>query len=207
MKSSDGFTLLELLVAITIFSLVIGMAMFSLRYSFGMLRHLDAPFAEDTQRLCRLRDCIASTFFYVTEQSDLFNSSKSYRTLFIGDPDSMTFVSVKPPSATGPALCRLFKRDDTLLLEESPLYGEGSNYRTPLFTEKGRSETVIMTQVIDLKLEYFQQETMLTSLRDDIPGMVRLSVTTDTGTRELFIRIPADFNDKKRLFQATHENS
>ena len=202
---SSGFTLLELLVSITIFSLVIGMAMYSLRFSFGVFRHLDAPFAEDTQRISRLTDCIDSTFVYVGERSgDMFNHSLGFYTYFTGEADNMTFVSTKPVAGTGLSICRLSLHDGSVFLDEAPIYAEDNDYLNPSLDTKEKRSTAIFPHATGLKLDYYQGETKLSVLKEDLPTLVHMVVTTDEGEREYFCRLQSDFVDKKTKQQGIH---
>jgi prepilin-type N-terminal cleavage/methylation domain-containing protein len=200
-----GFTLLELLVAITIFSLVVGMAMFSLRYSFGIFRHLDAPFAEATQRSSRLRDCLSSTFNYICVTTDQFNMKKSFSTYFYGERDRVSFVSTRPLAVKGLALCRITLRDRDVVLEEAPIYTPGNDYLKPTLESPQKQETVLYANVTGLNFEYFQGDRKVTSLKEEIPSLVRMELTDDNGPREFFYRITTDFVEKKQLIRGLHE--
>lgn len=201
----DGFTLLELLVALSIFSLVIGMSMFSLRHSFGVLRHLDAPFAEETRRVAALRDCVASALPYVAQRSDMFNRNREFYTCFNGDSDRMTFVSGKAPTLPGPVLCRVGLKDKALVLEEASLYAKDSNYLDPSFATRERRETVLFPDVKSFRLEYFQGDKQLSTLKEELPTMVKITVAGDDRQREFFCRLQTDFSNKKELVKAIHE--
>jgi prepilin-type N-terminal cleavage/methylation domain-containing protein len=194
-KCSDGFTLVELLVAITIFSLVVGMAMFSLRYSFNVARQIDAPFAEETQRISRMRDCISSMFNYVTPSRDMFNNKKDFSTYFTGERDSMSFISNAPPSGRALAICRLSLVSGGLVLEEAPLYSDSSNYLLPLL-EIEKKSTVISTGVTSLRLEYLSSGKKETSLKAMLPSQVRIVIVRDGKESEYFCWIPTNYDDK-----------
>jgi prepilin-type N-terminal cleavage/methylation domain-containing protein len=202
---SKGFTLVELLVAITIFSLVVGLAMFSLRFSFGVLRHLNAPFAEDTQQISRLRDCIASAAIHVGERTNMFDRKKEFYTFFYGEAGRMTFISSRPVALGETALCRLSLLDGDLVLEEAPLYGVDTNYLVPQLAGKGVRKTVLFSQVRGFNLEYYQGDKKVSALQEEMPSLVRLLITTDGGAQEYFCKVQADFAEKKYLFKAANE--
>lgn len=204
-KSTDGFTLIELLVAITIFSMVVGMAMFSLRYSFTVVRQLDAPFAEETQRLSKMRDCISSMFNYVTSSRDMFNNTKDYATFFIGEPESMTFISTTPPSGRSLAVCRLSFAKGEVLLEEAPLYHDSSNYLLPTLENGDKKSTVIASGVTSLRLEYLVKAKKEKSINAKLPSLVRIIIATDGKESEYNCRIPSNFEDKATFIKGLNE--
>lgn len=199
MKNSDGFTLIELLVAITIFSLVIGMTMYSLRYSFTVVRQLDAPFAEETQRLSQMRDCISAMFNYVTPSRDMFNNRKDFATFFTGEPESMTFISNTPPSGRTLAVCRLSLVKGEVVLEEAPLYADNSDYLSPSLDNGDKKSTVIATGIISLRLEYLRNGKKETYLKAALPSQVRIVMAADGKDLEYYCRILTNY-DEKLLF-------
>jgi hypothetical protein len=193
------------LVAISIFSLVVGMAMFSLRYSFNVVRQLDAPFAEDTQRQSRVRDCISSMFNYVTPSRDMFNNSKGYSTFFSGEPESMTFVSGAPPSGRNLAVCRLSLVNGEVLLEEAPIYSEKSNYLSPSLESDDKKSTVIATGITSLRLEYLNKGKKESTLKDALPSQVRIVMAADGIESEYYYRVPTNFDENARLIKGSNE--
>ena len=86
----------------------------------------------------------------------MFNRNKEFYTYFYGAPDQMTFVTTKPLTITGVALCRLSLRDESVIFEEAPLYANDSNYTNPSLETKERHETVLFSNVKGMNLEYFQ---------------------------------------------------
>jgi prepilin-type N-terminal cleavage/methylation domain-containing protein len=198
--TSSGFTLVELLVAITIFSLVVGMAMFSLRHSFIVVRQLDASFAEGTQRLSKMRDCVSAMFNYVTPSRDMFNNKKEYTTFFTGESESMTFISYTPPSGRGMAICRISLVKEDVLLEEAPLYDENTNYFEPSLLNVDKKVTVIAVGVSSLRLEYLRDGKKESSLKGKLPSQVRIvMIAADGKESEYYCRIATNF-DEKALF-------
>lgn len=203
--NSDGFTLIELLVAITIFSLVVGMAMFALRYSFTVVRGLDAPFAEGTQRMSRMRDCISSMFNYVTPSRDSFNNKKGFASFFSGEAESMTFISATPPSGRKLAICRLSLVNGEVLLEEAPLYAAGANYLLPSLELSEKKTTMIVTGVKSLRLEYLSKGKKESVLKDALPSQVRIVMEADGIESEYYYTIPTNFDEKATLIQGSNE--
>lgn len=187
-------------MAITIFSLVVGMAMYSMRYAFGVFRHLDAPFVEETQRVTRLRDCIASCFVYVGERSDMFNRNREFFTYFYGEPGEVSFVSTKPLAGPGPALCKLHVREKALVLEEVPLYAGDGNYLNPTLESKERRETVLAAGVSEVRFLYFQGEKELQTIKEDLPTLVKITLKADDKQQEILCRLQSNYDDKKTQF-------
>lgn len=204
--TSDGFTLIELLVAITIFSLVVGMAMFSLRYSFTVVRHLDAPFAEKTQNLSKMRDCITSMFNYVTPSLDMFNNKKGYSTFFTGEPERMTFISNTPPSGRDLAICRLSLVNGDVVLEEASPYSDKANYLAPSLENVDKSSTVVASGISSLRIEYFRNGKKESSLKAALPSQVRIVITAESKEEEeYYYRIPTNFDNKSLLMRGLNE--
>jgi hypothetical protein len=181
------------------------MAMFSLRYSFAVVRQLDAPFAEQTQRLARMRDCVSSMFNYVTASRDMFNNRKDFATFFTGEPGSMTFISSAPTTGRGMAICRLTLVGGDLVLEESPLYSDSANYLLPSLEAGEKKSTIIISGITALRLEYLSKGKIESSLKAALPAQVRIVLTADGVESEYYCRIPTNFEDKALIIRGIHE--
>jgi hypothetical protein len=167
-----------------------------LRYFFTVVRQLDAPYAEETQRLSRMRDCVSSMFNYVTPSRDMFNNRKDFTTFFTGEPDSMTFISSTPPSGRALAICRLSLVNENILLEEAPLYSDNGNYLSPSLDNGDKKSTVVVTGVTSLRVEYIRNGKKEVSLKASLPSQVRIVITADDKEAEYFCRIPTNFDEK-----------
>ena len=73
-----GFTLVELLVSLTIFSLLMTTAAYALRMATTLLHQTDQRFAQETRNLSRLRDSIGSSYFFVGERRAIALSGREY---------------------------------------------------------------------------------------------------------------------------------
>lgn len=203
--NSKGFTLIELLVAITIFSLVVGMAMFTMRHYFTVVQHLDAPFAEDTQKLSQLRDCIAGTYNYVTPSRDMFNNRKDYSIFFKGEIDSVTFISTSPPSGRIISICKLYRDKESVILEEAPLYADDSNYLEPTLEGREKKMSLIAKDVSVLRLEYLYNGKKGSTLKSAVPTLVKISITSDSIEKDYYVHIPSNYDEKALLMRGLND--
>lgn len=203
--TSKGFTLIELLVAITIFSLVVGMAMFTMRHYFTVVQHLDAPFAEETQKLSQLRDCIAGTYNYVTPSRDMFNNRKDYSIFFKGEIDSVTFISTSPPSGRTISICKLYLDKEAVLLEEAPLYANDSNYLEPTLEGREKKVNLIAKDVSTLRLEYLYNGKKGSTLKAALPTLLKISITSDAIEKDYYVHIPTNYDEKPLLMRGLND--
>jgi hypothetical protein len=177
------------------------MAMYSLRYSFTVVSQIDAPFAEETQRLSKMRDCISSMYNYVTPSRDMFNNKMNYATFFTGESDRMTFISNTPPSGRGLAICSLSLVNRDVVLEEASLYADKADYLAPSLDNGDKKSTVIVSGISSLRLEYLQSGKIKTSLKAALPSLVRIVITADGKETEYYSRILTNFDDKVNLMR------
>lgn len=122
-----GFSLLEMLVAVTVLSMVIGLATYAyamfIRQWDGHLGRFDEAQAQ-YQRLEWLAAALQDTLPYVVRDDD--GTPGFY---FLGRDEGLTLVTMSPIFAVGePALIRVFRErneDDTwqLVYEEAPFSG------------------------------------------------------------------------------------
>lgn len=192
-----GFTLLELLVAMAIFSMLMSLVSVTFISSTGMIKRLDLPYAEESRALSRLRDSVGSLFAYIGQrQSVLFHDDALYP-VFSGSSAEMTFVSMQPLQGKGPALCHLWLEQGQLLFEQSPIYQARCDFLDPHITDRQPLRSVLAKDVDQLKLSYYSNGEFVSDLREVNPTLVKMIFSRGQVQRELYFRVGAGFAGKK----------
>ncbi len=74
-----GFTLIEMLVSIIIFSFIIALAAYSFRFYADITKKIIMPYPQQAVNFSNLGDAVRSMFYFVSEDSDV---SKTYTRIF-----------------------------------------------------------------------------------------------------------------------------
>lgn len=109
MKRNSGFTLLEVLIASLLFSLIVFLSVYAFNQSFlyyGRLSEGGLDFSRYTRILWMYQSSSAIIDYFVYD-----DERKIWFPLFIGESDRIVYVTGNPLSSTLPALVILKKRD------------------------------------------------------------------------------------------------
>ena len=194
-----AFTLVELLVAITIFSVVLSITSFSFRFFTRVEKFLSTPSLEEIENLSKLRDSVNSLFFFLSENERTKDLEKKFNYFFKGDKQSLSFVAAKPLFGNRDNLYIIEIRfqKDTLYVREYPIYDPLVNYKNPSFPSK-IPLIPLFTDIKDFTIEYFKDSRWLKELKNTIPELIKFSYSDKTGNRKVLIfSVNSDFYRKK----------
>ena len=154
--ANRGFTLLEVLVALVLFSLVL-MMLYGTLYSSGRSWRVSEVQARenDDKRLI-----LAFIRRQVGEAVPLVQADeREARMMFRGEDSSLQFVSRLPAHHAGSGVCflKLEVRDDELVLKYLPLARDKDLFAEGVFTDA--AEIALLKNVETIDLDYFGRDT------------------------------------------------
>jgi hypothetical protein len=204
LADAGGATLVELLVALSIFGLLMLTAAYTFRMAGSLLQKTERRHARETRLLSGLRDSLAGSYHYVGERRALSPGHQEYYYHFYGGPREIDYVSSRPLSAKGLALTRLCLQDRALLLEETPLFNLKNDFKAPVLPVDGGSPIVLLTDLESFGIEYLSAGRWSNAVEETLPEAVRISYKKPNSSeaRELFVRIKGNFSDKKDFMEA-----
>jgi prepilin-type N-terminal cleavage/methylation domain-containing protein len=210
MFSKKGFTLLEILVAITIFSIAIALVSYSFRHSINIVKYVNFSYAEDLQKLSRLRDSIASTFFFLTQDDTKIDTpGKVFNFFFKGSPKSLEYITCKPVIVEDReiVISRIRKEKNNLILEEYPVYDRNINYKQPSLTEIKPKKIIIVPDIRDISFSYFYEGKRVQNIEKKIPTSVEMKILKiDRKKPEIYVfKLRSDAYIKKILGESVYE--
>jgi len=200
-KQRHAFTLIEMLVAVILLTLLLGVALFSFRQLLITFNHIKKSGLHDTFIYHELRSSIESMQHYVVEEYDRLNQpTKNLHFFFQGTEDSMLYITSNPNYSTSPALAQLLCIDDTLVYKEEKLYGP-IDFRQPHFSSQAH-RVVLYDALEACKFAYYAQNTPTTlqvQQHDTIPKFVNITLRKKEQNLDLFIAIKSDNNNSVNL--------
>jgi len=172
LRRSAGLTLIELLIAITILSLVIGVA----TYGFSLFsQHWEGPrsgferAAGQMQRLDLVGKALRDALPWIVK-----NEKGSPGFYFLGREEGLTLVTSSPIYATdGPAVMRLFREPEPagtyrLVYEEAPLSGVLLRNASQILPFRHR--LIVLERQPAISFRYFGWRSLAEQLRADEDG-------------------------------------
>ena len=191
-----GFTLIEMLVSIIIFSFIIALAAYSFRFYADITKKIIMPYPQRAVNFSNLGGTIRSMFYFVSEKSNELGK-KSFYIYFYGDASSMSFITAKPIKISDNiAVCKLYLDNGTLILDESPVYSKYNNYKEPTLTTEDEKKVIIMKNVSDLQLTYFRNQKKIQILKEQMPQLVEIQLKQNGKQMTFYFKIKADFVKK-----------
>jgi len=167
MHKREAFSLVEVLVAMVIVSLITATGMFAFKLSLGQIDRGNALTFSEVLRFSQLKNLINATYFYVIEEKGndnlgLYKLNDKY--LFKKAKKELEFVSDGAILSHHLSLVRLKIVDDTLIYSEQPIYSKETNYKNPQFRDDANS-TVLLSNIKDA---YFSFEMPIDLPKDTI---------------------------------------
>ncbi len=177
LKENKGFTLVELLVSIAIFSIAITLVTYAFRQSINIVKYINFPYAEDLQKLSKVRDSIRSTFFYLTQKDTAESPSKIFQFYFYGNKNKITFVTAKPILIKNReiVLVILEKENDKLVWKEYPVYDKDTDYKT-LKSRKKSKKLVILDNIKIATFSFIKDNTEKSYIEKTFPDTVKIVI-------------------------------
>jgi len=201
MPDSSGFTLVEVLIGMTLLSLIL-VILFSGLFTTGRTWE-----AGDKQ--AQLNDDHRLAFSFIRRQINQtvpihFQDDEDSHVIFRGDRDSMSFISTLPAHRGGTGLYQVSLRvtdnakgESALMFSYDPVTPGIELYRPG---ETSESQTLI-TGIADMTISYFGRPTPnddpawhnTWQMQEQLPELIRLQLyaeDSDTEWPELYLRVP-----------------
>ena len=201
----NGFTLVEMLVAIVLLSLLIGVAVFAFRMQLMNVQKLKTSGLDSVLHYTQLTSPIESMKYYVVEDYDTFGKPmKKMHYFFSGDAKHMEFVTTNPNLGEYDAIVMLECKEDELIYKEEPLF-ERVDYLRPDFLEDS-FQIVLYKELQTCSFAYEKgSKVILSTLEGAIPKRVIVSLSKQGKPKKFFIRVKSDNNlTKARVYDAVY---
>ncbi len=189
-----GFSLVEMLVAVILLTMLIGVALFSFRLQLITLAKTNKEQLKDVVRYTYIRQAIESMKFYGVQEYDMLHQPiNAFHYYFNADAKTMQFITTNPIFSEGVAVVSFTCKDDTLLYKEEPLYGR-IDYLRPEFLEDSKQK-VLFYNLKECHFGYMDRSgRKKEALQGKIPKSVSIILQRDQKKDEFFINIKSDNN-------------
>lgn len=215
MQRKGGYTLLEVLIASLLFSLIVFLAVYSFNQVFlyyNIISKRGIDFSQYMKILWLYQSTSAIIDYYVFDED-----KKYWFPLFIGEPDRLIYVTASPLSVSLPTVVILRRETGNnykyqLTYEEIPVYGKNwSDIRhllTGIRSDSRRNPIVLIDDLDSLKISYYgfdfsRRVDMWTESYDGrkklrFPSIIRIEYTRNQQSEEIIL--PVQINTNWKLF-------
>ncbi|CAA6813812.1 MAG: Unknown protein [uncultured Sulfurovum sp.] len=189
-----GFTLVELLVAVVLLTLLIGTALFSYRQVLLNISKAQTSTFYEVLKVHQIRTSIESMQYYVVDNYNQFNQPmKQLHHFFKGNSHSFSYISLNPNFSTLPSLSQFECKDKQLIYKEEPLYHH-MDVNKPDFLEEARS-VVYWDELLSCKFNFFIAKERLERLENELPFAIEIElIDANEKEQSIFTTIKSDYN-------------
>ena len=189
-----AFTLVELLVAVVLLTLLIGTALFSYRQVLVNIAKAERSTFKEVLKVHQIRTSIESMQHYVVDEYNQFNQPmKNLHIFFKGNDHYFQFITLNPTLTNIPSLASFECKNETLVYTEEPLYGR-IDVNRPEFLEE--SSALIYWDNLSLcKFSYILRNEVLGNLENRLPLAIQINIIKNNKKIDtIFTTIKSDYN-------------
>jgi len=189
-----AFTLVELLVAVVLLTLLMGTALFSYRQVLLNITKSQKSTFNEVLKVHQIRTSIESMQDYVVDDYNQFNQPmKQLHSFFLGKEYYFQYISLNPTLSNIPSLSSFECKDNSLVYREEPLY-KRIDVNRPIFLQD--SPIVVYWKDIEsCKFEYFFHKKHLAELKNKIPTAIKIDfVDNNEKEHTIFTTVKSDYN-------------
>ena len=189
-----AFTLVELLVAVVLLTLLIGTALFSYRQVLLNITKAQKSTFNEVLKVHQIRTSIASMQHYVVDDYNQFNQPmKKPHSFFEGKQHYFKYITLNPTFSTIPSLSSFECKDNSLVYTEEVLYGR-IDVNRPNFLED-TPFVVYWEDIQSCQFEYTLQGKVLPELKNKIPTAIKIDfIDSNEKEHTFFTNIKSDYN-------------
>lgn len=199
MKSQrSAFSLVEMLVAIVLITLLIGIAIFAFKYQLIAIHKTQKTGLDKVLKYNQLRSSLQSIKYYVVDDYDMLNKPmKNLHYFFEGKKKGLIYITTNPLFSKETSLVKLQCYESKLLYKEEKLYGS-IDFLRPGLLENSR-EMVLFNDLETCKFEYLLYDIVEQEVVDNIPSAIIFDFTTNRVENEIYVTVQSDYNRSKHI--------
>jgi prepilin-type N-terminal cleavage/methylation domain-containing protein len=144
-KCPRGFTLIEVILATTVFVIVMGACLYSLGMLSRLMDRTNQAYAPLARRFATLRRSVGGMRPYIIRQSGQGRRKEQCVLFFDAKKDELRYVTNYPIWEDEPVIVWLREEEGSLLMTEIPLFGGEIDYQAPSFP-KGIGVTGVLLE-------------------------------------------------------------
>lgn len=186
-----AFTLVEMLVALILISLLIGVALFTFKSQLMMIQKTKTSGIDSVLSYNQLRSSVQSMKYYVVDDYDVFGRDmKHFHFYFDGSKEQMTYITGNPLFSKDIAVAKLMCANKKLIYKEEPLYGK-INFLKPQVL-KDSPQITLFKKLSACEFSYnLAQKT--SALNKNIPTSIFIDIKSQT-VLPMYVNIKSDNN-------------
>lgn len=187
---------MEMLIAVVLISLLIGVAMFSFKHLLITMKKTDFTGINKVLKFNQLRTSIQSIKYYVVDDYDILNNPmKNLHHYFDGTKLQLNYITKSPLFSKDIAVVKLSCLEEALIYQEEPLYGK-IDFLRPLVLEDSKRITIYRDLEI-CEFEYFIKDKKFETITNQVPTAININIKNYKQKIDIYSDIKSDYNITK----------
>ncbi len=202
-----AFTLIEMLVAIVIITLLIGVAIFSFRMQLLTIHKTKTEGINKVLKYNQIKSAFESIKYYVVQEYDMLNRPmRKLDYFFYGSKKEALFITNNPIYSDKVSLVKLSCIKNKLIYKEEPLYGY-MNYLQPSFNPNKFRQLDIYNNLEKCEFYYINKKgALVRQISNKIPKEIYLKLNKNNKDISVYSKIEEDDNlTAPRIYNAIYE--
>lgn len=197
-KNREAFSLVEMLIAVILITLLIGLAIFGLKYQLMAIHKTKKIGINKVIKYNQLISSIESMKYYIVDDYDTLNyPMKNLHPYFNGTSSEISFITENPLFSRDIVLVQLKCEENKLLYREEKLY-ENMDFLRPQLKEQIPEKT-FYKDLDKCSFRYILQNKEYEILQDKIPSSVIINLYKNNDINKIYINIKSDYNQSVRI--------
>ncbi len=201
MRLTKAFSLIEMLVALLLLSMLIGIALFAFKAQLISIQKVKETGINKVIKFNQLKSSLESIKYFVVDDYDMLNRPmKNLHFFFHGTKTEMNFITENPLFSDHIALAKLSCTEKTLTYQEEKLYSKIDFLRPTL--PKDAREILIYDDLEKCQFSYKKNQKTEATMTNTIPTSLLLKINKD----EIYINTKNDNNTSLyKIYSAVYE--
>lgn len=201
-----AFSLVEMLVAVILVTLLVGTAIFSFKHQMLIIKKTPDNKIKRAMEFHQLRTSIESMKYYVVQDYDAFdNPLDKVAFYFDGDKSSIKFITKSPLFSDSISVVNLKCESNKLIYKEEPLY-KRINYLKPKILKDSKTK-IFLESLKGCQFKYFFNGEEKEEISNTIPNGIEIRIETEKETFDMYSSIKNDDNNSYwRVYEKIYES-
>lgn len=193
MISKKAFSLVEMLVAVVILTLLIGVAIFSFKHQLIAISKTKKIAIDKAITFKQLKSSLESMTYYVVNVYDTLNQPmKDLNYYFKGTKKEVMYITQSPLFSTEDSVVQLKCDDEKLLYKEEKLYGR-IDFLRPSLLEDSR-ELIMYNDLSKCEIQYYINNEKKDNLQNILPDAVEVKIELNNESNDIYVKVKNDNN-------------
>ena len=193
MTKKAGFSLVEMLVAVLLITMLIAVAVFAFKYQLMAIHKTQKVGINKAIIYKQIRSSLQSIKYYIVDEYDnLGYPMKQLHPFFHATKTELNFITESPLFSEDIAIAKLKCEDDKLIYIEEALYGRIDFLRPELLSDS--KKTIFYSNLDTCKFTYIFDKKEQVFLKNKIPSSIIIDLSTKKIKTEIFVNVKSDYN-------------